>query len=187
LLAALTNKIGMYLNKIFIIGRLAADPELRTTPQGQAVCNFRVATDRIWTDPETREKQKKVEFHSIVAWRRLAEIAGQYLKKGSLVFIEGRLETRSWDDQATGTKKYRTEIIAEGLQLGPKNTSQGASFDQGSPMPSEAVAGGSGDSQKKYNTSSSVKEQVPDIPVIEEGAEWEDEKKDDIKVEDIPF
>lgn len=173
----------MYLNKVFIIGRLAADPETRTTPQGQTVCNFRVATDRIWTDQETREKQKKVEFHNVVAWRRLGEIAGQYLKKGSLVLIEGRLETRSWDDQATGAKKYRTEIIAEAIQLGPKNLNQGGeSTPMGSFSPNTASA-----RPQTNQPSNTAKEIVPDIPVIEEGAEWVEEKKEEIKPEDIPF
>lgn len=172
----------MYLNKVFVIGRLAADPELRTTPQGQAVCNFRVATDRIWTDQETKEKQKKVEFHSIVAWRRLGEIAGQYLRKGSLVLVEGRLETRSWDDQATGVKKYRTEIIAEAMQLGPKSLSQQGESNTASFSPNNASTRPQSD---KNNVN--PKESIPDIPVIEEGAEWEEEKKEEIKPEDIPF
>lgn len=172
----------MYLNKVFIVGRLAADPELRTTPQGQAVCNFRVATDRIWTDQETKEKQKKVEFHSVVAWRRLAEIAGQYLRKGSLVLVEGRLETRSWDDQATGAKKYRTEIITEAMQLGPKSLAQGTESAQMQPPSSDPAARPQSD-----NKNIASKEPVPDIPIIEEGAEWEEEKKEEIKPEDIPF
>lgn len=110
----------MYLNKVFLIGNLTADPELRNTPSGQPVCNFGIATNRIWKDRNTGQQQKKVEFHNIVAWRRLAEIVAQFLKKGGLVYIEGRLETRSWDDASSGTKKYRTEIIAENLQMGPR-------------------------------------------------------------------
>lgn len=109
----------MNLNKVFLIGNLCADPELRNTPHGQPVCNFRIATNRIWTDKESGQKQQKVEYHSIVAWRRLAEIASQFLTKGGLVLIEGRLETRSWDD-SSGNKRYRTEVIAERMQLGPR-------------------------------------------------------------------
>src|SRR3990167_3217606 len=112
----------MNFNRAIIVGRLTRDPELRTTPSGQQVCNFSVATSRIWNDPDTRQRQEKTEFHNVVAWRRLAEIAGQYLNKGALVLVEGRIETRSWEDQQTGTRKYRTEIIAENMQLGPRSS-----------------------------------------------------------------
>jgi len=108
----------MNLNKAFILGNLTRDPEIRTTPSGQSVVNFTVATNRIWNDNEG-QKQQKTEFHNIVAWGKLAEICGQYLTKGRLVFIEGRLETRTWQDQ-NGNKHYKTEIIAENMQMGPK-------------------------------------------------------------------
>jgi len=101
----------MNLNKALIIGNLTRDPEVRTTPSGQNVSSFGVATNRRWND-KSGQKKEQVEYHNIVAWGRLADIIGQYLKKGSKVYIEGRLQTRSWDDQ-TGVKKYRTEIIAE--------------------------------------------------------------------------
>ena len=103
----------MNLNKAMVIGNLVRDPEMRTTPSGQNVTSFSVATNLVWND-QSGQKQEKVEFHNIVAWRRLAEIVGQYLKKGSKVYIEGRLQTRSWDDPS-GVKKYRTEIIAENM------------------------------------------------------------------------
>ena len=109
----------MNLNKVFVIGNVATDPQLRNTPNGQPVCNFRLATNRIWTDKTSGQLQKKTEFHNIVLWRRLAEIASQFLTKGSLVMIEGRLETRTWQDSA-GVKHFRTEIIGERMQLGPK-------------------------------------------------------------------
>src|SRR3989344_884298 len=109
----------MNLNKVYLIGRLTRDPEVRTTGSGQMVCQFGLATSRIWNDRQTNEKKEKTDFHNVVLWRRLAEIASQYLRKGSLVLVEGRIETRSWQD-ATGAKKYRTEIIAENIQLGPK-------------------------------------------------------------------
>ncbi|HAZ17053.1 MAG: hypothetical protein A3H59_02605 [Candidatus Jacksonbacteria bacterium RIFCSPLOWO2_02_FULL_43_9] len=104
----------MDLNKAMIIGNVTRDPEVRTTPTGQTVANFGIATNFTWTDQQG-QRQEKVEFHNIVAWRRLAEICQQYLKKGSKIFIEGRLETRNWDDQTTGKKQYRTEIIAENM------------------------------------------------------------------------
>ncbi|MDD4289656.1 MAG: single-stranded DNA-binding protein [Patescibacteria group bacterium] len=103
----------MDLNKATIIGRLTADPESRTTPNGQTVVTLTVATNYTWNDANG-QKQEKAEFHNIVAWRKLAEIIAQYLKKGSKVYFEGRLQTRSWEDQ-NGNKKYRTEIIADNM------------------------------------------------------------------------
>jgi len=88
----------MDLNKVMLIGRLTQDPEVRTTPNGTPVVNFGLATGRVWTD-QAGQKQEKTEFSNIVAWRRLAEICGQYLRKGSKIYLEGRLETRTWDDQ----------------------------------------------------------------------------------------
>lgn len=103
----------MDLNKAMIIGRLTRDPETKTIPSGQAVTTFSVATNFVWTDPNG-QKQERVEFHNVVAWRKLAEITGKFLKKGSRVYLDGRLQTRSWEDQ-TGQKKYRTEIVADNL------------------------------------------------------------------------
>lgn len=103
----------MDLNKATIIGRLTADPESRTTPNGQTVVTLTIATNFTWNDANG-QKQEKAEFHNIVAWRKLAEIMAQYLKKGSKVYVEGRLQTRSWEDQ-NGNKKYRTEIIADNM------------------------------------------------------------------------
>ena len=109
----------MNLNKVILVGRLVSDPEIRSTPGGQTVCNFRLATNRIWTDAKTGQKQQAAEYHNIILWRRLAEIASQFLTKGSLALIEGRLQTRSWQD-SSGNKKYRTEVVAQTLQLGPR-------------------------------------------------------------------
>lgn len=108
----------MNLNKVFLIGRLTRDPENRTLPSGQPVCSFGLATDRFFIDKEGK-KQQQTEFHNIVLFGRLAEIASQYLKKGSLAFIEGRIRTRNWQDNS-GNKRSRTEIVAERIQLGPK-------------------------------------------------------------------
>ncbi len=110
----------MNLNKAFILGNLTRDPELRQTTSGQAVSSFSVATNRFFTD-STGQKQKQAEFHNIVAWGRNAEIVNQYLKKGSSVLIEGRLQTRSWQDKE-GQKHWKTEIIADRVQLGPKSS-----------------------------------------------------------------
>ncbi len=105
----------MDLNKVMLIGNVVRDPEMRTTPTGQQVVSFAIATNLVWTD-KNGQKQKKAEFHNIVAWRKLAEIIGQYVKKGSKVYMEGRLDTRSWDDQ-NAVKHYRTEIVADNLIL----------------------------------------------------------------------
>lgn len=103
------------LNKVMLIGNLGVDPEIRHTSSGVPVANFRMATSRSWsTDGRTEER---TEWHNIVAWRKLAEICQQYLKKGSKVYIEGRIETRSWDDASTGQKRYMTEIIADQMMM----------------------------------------------------------------------
>lgn len=109
----------MNLNKVFLLGNLTQDPEVRTAPSGKLVCRFRMATNRIWIDKNTKEKKQQTEYHTVVAWDKLANIVSQYLRKGRLVFVEGRITTRSWEDQ-NGTKRSRTEIIAENIQLGPR-------------------------------------------------------------------
>jgi single-strand DNA-binding protein len=103
----------MDLNKVMIIGRLTRDPEIRTTGTGTNVASFSVATGFTWTD-QSGQKKEQTEFHNVVAWRKLGEIVGQYLKKGSQVYIEGRLQTRSWEGQ-DGKKNYRTEIVADNM------------------------------------------------------------------------
>lgn len=109
----------MNLNKAFLIGRLTQDPQLKTVPSGRSVCTIGLATNRIGKNPKTGELIKSTEYHNVVLWQRLAEIASQYLKKGSLVFIEGRIQTRNWQD-ASGNKRTKTEIVAERIQLAPK-------------------------------------------------------------------
>ncbi|MEX0916523.1 MAG: single-stranded DNA-binding protein, partial [Candidatus Spechtbacterales bacterium] len=99
----------MNLNKVIIIGNVTQDPDVRTTPGGAQVANFTVATNRTWNDRNSGQKETKAEFHNVVAWSRLAEIIGQYVKRGTLIMIEGRIETRSWEDKTSGEKKYRTE------------------------------------------------------------------------------
>jgi single-strand DNA-binding protein len=107
----------MNLNKVFIIGNLTRDPEVRTTPNGHSVAQFGVATNRYWKD-QNGQKQSEVEFHNVVVWGNLAKVAKDYLSKGKLALIEGRIKTRTWEDQ-NGQKRMRTEIIGERLQLGP--------------------------------------------------------------------
>lgn len=112
----------MNLNKAIVIGNLTQNPEVKTTPSGQTVANFSVATNRFWNDQQG-QRQEQAEFHNVVAWGKLAEIAGQYLAKGRMCMVEGRLQTRSWDDQS-GNRHWKTEIIAENIQLGPRGASQ---------------------------------------------------------------
>ncbi len=155
----------MDLNKVMLIGRLTAEPEMRTTPSGQQVCTLRIATNRVWTDKQG-QKQRDAEYHSVVLWARLAEIASQYLKKGDMTFIEGRIQTRSWQD-ATGQKKYRTEVIAERLQLGPKGFGGGETTSQQAKEPVIEEPSGAKPAEDQ------------EIPIIEEEGE--------IDVKDIPF
>lgn len=125
---------GKSLNKVTLIGNLGKDPELSYTPSGVAVAKFSVATGERWKDQEGNV-QEKTEWHNIVAWKKLAEICGQYLKKGSKVYLEGKLQTRSWDDKTTGVKKYMTEVIADDLIMLDSKGGSGASE---SPVPSES-------------------------------------------------
>lgn len=114
----------MNLNKVLLVGRVTATPELRRTPGGASVTTFSVATNRTWSD-KGGARQEETEFHTVVAWGRQAEIASQFLVKGSLALIEGRLRTRSWQDK-NGANHKSTEIICERLQLGPKPQGGGA-------------------------------------------------------------
>ncbi|MEM9290639.1 MAG: single-stranded DNA-binding protein [Acidobacteriota bacterium] len=119
------------VNKVILIGNLGRDPEVRTTTSGQTVASFSIATSRRWRDRDGN-RQEQTEWHNIVVWGRQAEIAGQYLTKGRQVFIEGRLQTRSWDDRQTGEKRYRTEIVADTFQmLGNRDGSGGGNFGGG--------------------------------------------------------
>lgn len=105
--------MSMSLNRVQLIGNLTRDPDMKQLPGGQVVATFGVATNFAWTD-QSGQKQQKTEFHNVVVWRKLAEICGQYLKKGSKIYIEGRLQTREWEGE-DGVKRYRTEIIAENM------------------------------------------------------------------------
>ena len=108
----------MYLNKVFLYGNLTRDPELRALPSGQQVASFALATNRTYKNKDG-DKQEAVEFHNIVAFGKQADLIGQYMKKGRPIFVEGRIQTRSWDDKTSGEKKYRTEIVIESFQFGP--------------------------------------------------------------------
>ena len=154
----------MYLNKAIIIGNLTRDPELRALPSGIQVASLSVATNRVWKD-KNGAKQEASDFHNVVVFGRQAETSAQYLKKGQQVMIEGRIQTRSWDDKGSGEKKYRTEIVAESVQFGAKAGGFGGSSGQSS---SEAPA---------TKASSKAAKEVDTI----------DYPSEDINPEDIPF
>jgi single-strand DNA-binding protein len=151
----------MNLNKVFLIGNLSRDVTLRTTPSGQSVADFSVATNRIWMGANS-QKQQEVEFHNIVVWGKMAELCNQYLAKGRLVFIEGRIRTRTWQD-SSGQKRYKTEIIAENIQFGPKSAKESPKLE----MPPD---------EEEFSRE--------ELPVLE--ADTPDEK-DDLNSEEIPF
>lgn len=150
----------MYINKAIIYGNLTRDPELKALPSGSQVCEFGVATNRVWKD-KNGARQESTDYHNVVVFGRQAELIKQYLHKGSGVFLEGRIQTRSWDAQ-DGTKRYRTEIVADRIQFGPKSGSAGPqNSTEAQPSP-KASAG---------------KDEVPAIEYPEE----------EINSEDIPF
>lgn len=149
----------MNLNKVFLIGRLTADPQLKSTPSGQSVATFGVATNRVWFD-KNGGKQEDVQFHNVVVWGRQAEVTNQFLKKGSMIFIEGRLQYRTWQD-AQGQTRKTTEIVCERMQLGPRG----------------GVGGGMAPKEEVIEDAHNKEEVLPEI-TLDEG---------DIKAEDIPF
>lgn len=124
------------VNKVILVGRLGRDPELRYTPSGAAVANFSIATSEEWKDRETGEKQERTEWHRIVAWRRLGEICGEYLRKGSQVYIEGRLQTKEWEDR-DGNKRYTTEVVAQSMQMLDSMGKEGRAQSAGERFPEE--------------------------------------------------
>jgi len=134
------------LNKVMLIGNLGRDPEVRYTPSGVAVATFTIATNESWRDQDGNT-QERTEWHNIVAWRKLAEICGEWLKKGKKVYIEGRLQTRSYDDKNTGTKRYMTEIVADNMIMLDSRGSAGESTQQAPAQSSEepSLPGGSKD------------------------------------------
>src|SRR5271156_2358617 len=128
------------VNKVIIVGRLGGDPEVRYTPGGQAVAKLSVATSENWTDKQG-QKQERTEWHRVVVWGKMAEVCGQHLSKGRQVYVEGRLQTRSWDDKTTGQKKYSTEIVATTVQfLGGAGDGAGRSSSASSNAGSSDVA-----------------------------------------------
>ena len=145
----------MNLNKVFLAGNLTRDPELKALPSGATVASFGMATNRVWKD-QKGDKKEDVQFHNVVVWGRQAEITAQFLTKGSLVLIEGRLQTRSWDGK-DGTKQYRTEIVPQRFQFGPRTASART--------------------EQRQQPQATAKEEVPIIEIEE----------NEVKPEDLPF
>ena len=158
----------MYLNKVYLIGNLTQDPEFKALPSGSSVASFSLATNRTWTDKQG-QRQETAEYHNIVAYGKQAETITQYLKKGSLLFVEGRLQTRSWEAQ-DGQKKYRTEIIVDTFQFGPKGSGTGTAISQSRPTNTPH-------SSPKSAPASSQQEELPTVNLDE----------DEIDLEEIPF
>jgi len=154
----------MYLNKAMLFGNLTRDPELRSLPSGMQVANFSLATNRVYKDKDGA-RQEQTDFHNVVVFGRQAETVSQYLKKGSSAYVEGRMQTRSWEQE--GQKKYRTEVVAERVQFGPKGSSGG-----GAPQAADDSDGG-GAPSKGGNDSSN-----------DSGIDY---PQDDINPDDIPF
>jgi|SRR6056297_1882723 len=169
----------MNLNKAMVIGNLTRDPEVRSTSSGATVTNFSVATNLVWTDQQG-QRQEKAEFHNVVAWRKLGEICGQYLKKGSKVYIEGRLQTNEWTGN-DNVKRYKTEIVAENmimLDRGGGNAGGGGNFNTPSANQSQE--------QPSYEEPAVNSEQQTNAGGQQSGQAGPNEEED-IKVENIPF
>jgi single-strand DNA-binding protein len=158
----------MNVNKAIIIGRLTRDPEMRSTPSGQTVVNFSIATSSKWKGQDGQQ-QEKTEFHNVVAWGRRGEVIGQYVTKGQELYIEGRLETRSWDDKESGKKMYRTEIIMENFEFGAKSGGAGGGYNQNTP-------------QKDQQAPAAAPKKDDEIPTINL-----DDEQEEVKIEDVPF
>ena len=182
----------MNLNKAFVLGNVTRDPEVRALPSGQQVTNFSIATNRFYTSG-AGEKKQEAEFHNIVCFGKLADISSRYLNKGSLVLIEGRIKTRNWTN-AQGVKQYRTEIIAESMQLGPKNSGSAAGSSGNSNYGKSSLAS----HEPEIDPKSTPQEEIPVIeenytPPSDDNAEesktisFEGDAADEIDVKDIPF
>jgi single-strand DNA-binding protein len=179
----------MNLNKAFVLGNVTKDPEVRSLPSGQQVTSFSIATNRFYTS--NGEKKQEAEFHNIVCFGKLADIAARYLNKGSLILIEGRIKTRNWMNK-DGVKQYKTEIIAETMQLGPKGN--GSTGDNGPSNYSKS-------NYSRPEPEQDIQSNSEEIPVIQEDytppaddgstdhktVSFEDNAADEIDVKDIPF
>ena len=180
----------MNFNKAVIVGNLTRDPETRNLPSGQPVTSFAIATNRVWTD-QNGNKQEAAEFHNIVAFGKLADICSRYLSKGRLVLVEGRIQTRSWDDQ-DGKKKYWTEIVVDNMQMGPR-TDTAASQSQERPSQTTEQTTPSQEEIPVIEAEEPIKteetkEESPQNKEEDKTEENSQEKsKEEVDVKDIPF
>lgn len=161
----------MNVNKVILVGRLTRDPEIRTTPGGQSVATIALATNSFWTD-KSGARQDKTEYHNVVLWGKLAEIAGQYLIKGQECYVEGRLQTRAYTAK-DGTERRVTEVIGESMQMGSKAAGQGQSGGGNSGYNRPAPAAPS------EKTAPKEEDEIPTINL--------DDELDEIRIEDVPF
>jgi single-strand DNA-binding protein len=175
------------LNKVMIIGNLTRDPELRYTPNGQAVVSFGVATNRRWNDQTTGERREMTEFHNVVAWGKLAEICNQFLKKGKKVYVEGRLQTRSWEGQ-DGVRRTRTEIIASDMRMLGRKEEVEEEVEEGGTeeVPEEVLEESSSEEKKEELEQKPEKPEVKEAPGTKEKTQ-ESSEGEEIDPEDIPF
>lgn len=153
----------MSVNKVILLGRLGQDPELKYTPSGASVCSFSLATSESWTDKNSGQKQEKTEWHRVVVWGKLAELCNQYLAKGRMAFVEGRLQTRAWDDK-DGNKRYTTEIVANTVQfIGGQTSASNGQYDQSNDRGASSGMDDMG-SAPSYNVSTDANFASDDIP-----------------------
>lgn len=163
--------MAMSLNKVQLIGNLTRDPEVKQIPGGQVVATIGLATNFVWTD-QSGQKQNKTEFHNIVVWRKLAEICGQYLRKGSKVYFEGRLQTRDWEGE-DGIKRYRTEIVADNMIMLDRK-------GEGGPVDFDREAGGI-DEMGDVTSSEDSNDPVAEVKSHKK------EEEEDVSIDDLPF
>ncbi|MDP2671214.1 MAG: single-stranded DNA-binding protein [bacterium] len=180
------------LNKVMLIGNLTRDPELRYTPQGTAVCSFGLATNRSWMPSDASERREETEFHRIVSWNKLAELCSQLLTKGRKVYIEGRLQTRSWEGQ-DGEKRQATEVVAEDMVILDSKREREGGEAEFSESGSQEVAAEAAGEKKETKKATAEKEEDSSESKVEkkskdEKKEKESKEEDDvIDLDDIPF
>lgn len=171
----------MDLNKVMLIGNITNDIQTRSTQNGQTVATFSIATNRRWKDQSSGELKEDTQFHNIVAWGKLGEICNQYMGKGRKIFVEGRIQTRTWDDPQSGQKKYFTDIVAENVIMldrkadGENNFQSNSTQDNNASVSSTPTESSKAPESKPTNSS----EEIPTIDI--------DEDQEEIKVKDIPF
>lgn len=152
------------VNKVILVGNLGRDPEVRYSPDGAAICNLSIATTSQWKDKSSGERREETEWHRVVLYNRLAEVAGEYLKKGRQVYIEGRLKTRKWQDKDTGADRYSTEIVGDQMQmLGGRGGGEGGGDDQPSSAPAQQRNPRPA-AQQPQSTGASLADMDDDIP-----------------------